>query len=96
LELRAIALFDLGLSGLEFGRNNHRTLGALMERLKVRRVIEDFRAGQICSIIANSVPRTGNALYPQDFFPSLHVPRTPLTPSQVRAKLRGIRSVLNA
>ena len=84
-----MALVDIGLSGQEFGRNTHRTLGALMDRVKFNRQLEDFRAGQICSMIAASV---GGTFSPADFFPGLRV-KEAVDPKRVRAIFRDIQAM---
>jgi hypothetical protein len=46
-----------------------------MERLNVQRELEDFRAGQICAVMANcGAPRKGRPHQPSDFFSSLPKP----------------------
>jgi hypothetical protein len=68
-----------------------------MDRLHLRRKLDDFRAGQVCATIANCVPRDGRPLAPEDFFSSLReIVRGPMTPTQVRSRLRDISAFLNA
>jgi hypothetical protein len=62
-----------------------------MDRVIFNRKLEDFRAGQICSIFAATVPHDGRPLRPDDFFPGLRV-KQQLSAAKVRAVFRAAQA----
>jgi hypothetical protein len=96
-QLWAIARFDLGLSGREFGRLSYRTMDALLARYNLRRETEDFRAGQICAIVANCLaPRKGRPHGPHNFFGSLKQIEQTQSPLEMLAQIELINATQNA
>ena len=94
----AIARFDLGLSGAEFGRLNHRLLGALTERFHRRSQGEDWRFGLLCSVAANAAGGKGKGIgfAPEDFFPSLRIARKPPSAKAMHAWADMMNCMQNA
>ncbi|HEV7520127.1 MAG TPA: hypothetical protein VGP89_03445 [Candidatus Angelobacter sp.] len=69
-----------------------------MERFNVERQAEDFRAGQICTVVASCLaPRKGRPHHPSDFFSSLpEVDDQPQTPQEMLAQIKMITAMQNA
>jgi hypothetical protein len=69
-----------------------------MERFNIRRQAEDFRAGQICTVVASCMaPRKGRPYHPSDFFSSLAKPsQQPQTPQEIFAVVQMIHAMQNA
>jgi hypothetical protein len=96
-QLWAIARYDLGLSGHEFGRLSYRTLDALLARLNTHREMEDFRFGQVCAIVANGLlPRKGRPHTPANFFGSLKQVDQRQSPLEMLAQIEIINAQQNA
>lgn len=96
-QLWAIARFDLGLSGREFGRLSYRTLDALLSRLNLRRETEDYRFGQVCAVVANCLsPRKGRPHAPHNFFGSLKGIEQRQSPLEMLAQIELINAQQNS
>lgn len=69
-----------------------------MDRFNVQRQAEDFRSGQVCTIVASCMaPRKGRPYQPSDFFSSLpKVQEQTQTPEQMLAEIKMITAMQNA
>jgi len=67
----AFGRYDLRLGEDEFWHLTPRQYAALVERHEEAMEWQDYRAGLVASVIANSVPRKGGRVYkPSDFMPT--------------------------
>jgi hypothetical protein len=71
-------------------------MGALVDRFEALRQIDDFRAGQICSLIANSMPGIRRTFQPADFFPNLKRVERRQSPQEMFAILEAMAGSQNA
>lgn len=94
---------DLGLSGREFGRLSYRAFDALLHRRNLRTQQEDYRAGALCSLVANYISGMGGSKKTYTaghFFASLaemaELDRPAQTPDEMREVLRDYQAMLKA